>query len=97
MGVYYKSNTFKNKKGMTVVAIHCSGCNNERNWHLMSYTNWFSLLVIPLFPTSHVQYLECQCCHKQIEVHKGNKEKIERLFDKAILWDKRVYYSHELL
>ena len=97
MGIYYKTNTIKTKKGMTTMLIHCSSCTNERAWHLIQSTNWFCLLVIPIFPTSSYKYIECPCCGKRIDINKRNKERIDRLFDKAIFGSVKVYYMHELL
>ena len=40
----------------------CPHCHNERRWHLVETTSWFTLFFIPIFSTGRRWELLCPIC-----------------------------------
>ncbi len=97
MALYFKQHTFKSKRDMTKVEVHCNECGNNRSWFLMSYNTWLTYLVVPVLPLNFEKYLVCPCCENKILVNKRNKEKILSLVEESIDNLKKVYDRNELL
>ncbi len=60
-------------------ALSCPNCSNDKFWHLLSLTRWFTLFFIPVIPYSFKNYLVCPVCSEALELNRAQTERAKRL------------------
>jgi len=53
----------------------CPHCHNERLWHLVETSSWFTLFFIPLIRTGHKHELLCPICNFGYELTAGDVDR----------------------
>lgn len=59
--------------------VSCPNCSNQTWFHLQSYTTWFSLFFVPVFPYDTKNVLLCPICSRGIELGADQVEKAKQL------------------
>ncbi len=67
--------TKKNNLG-PVFENHCTHCNNDKYWNLVTATKWFTLFYIPVIPYETQHYVLCPVCEYGIKL---DSQKFEEL------------------
>jgi len=79
------------KKYGTTEKRKCQRCNNEEEWSIMSYSEWFTLFFIPVIPYSKKYFITCPICNVALELTREQFDGIKEQLNSGEIKDSDAY------